>query len=117
MTTLFVLFESASGYALMEQTESDEIGQFLEEMQSAMADLSRMSKVIKLKAFMPFKSAQEALEAINDLSEGVLNEGLRGFLEMNLPSAKKEGKEGKKGKYELGVLDTKIGSAISEVGP
>ncbi|KAJ1466960.1 hypothetical protein T484DRAFT_1662026 [Baffinella frigidus] len=111
MTTLFVLYESASGYALMEQTESDEIGQFLEEMQSAMADLSRLSKMVKLKAFMPFKSAQEALEAINDLSEGVLNEGLKGFLEMNLPSAKKEGK---KAKYELGVLDTKIGSAISE---
>lgn len=114
MTTLFVLYESASGYALMEQTESDEIGQFLEEMQSAMADLSRLSKMVKLKAFMPFKSAQEALEAINDLSEGVLNEGLKGFLEMNLPSAKKEGK---KAKYELGVLDTKIGSAISEVRP
>ena len=74
MTTLFVLYESASGYALLEQTESDEIGQFLEEMQSAMADLSRLSKVVKLKAFIPFQSAQEALEGINDISEGVLNE-------------------------------------------
>ena len=45
--SLFILFESASGYALFEQTESDEIGELLEEMQNAMADLSRFSKVIK----------------------------------------------------------------------
>ena len=58
MSTLFVLFESASGFALLEQTESDEIGQYLEEMQSAMCDLSRLSKVLKLKAFVPFQSFQ-----------------------------------------------------------
>lgn len=108
--SLFVLFESASGYALFEQTESDEIGELLEEMQNAMADLSRFSKVIKLKAFVPFKAAEEALEAANDISEGVLNDGLRSFLEMNLPAAKKD----KKPKYSLGVIDSKIGNSISE---
>ncbi|EKX41268.1 hypothetical protein GUITHDRAFT_74893 [Guillardia theta CCMP2712] len=109
--SLFVLYESASGFALFEQTESDEIGQFLEEMQDAMADISRMSKVIKLKAFMPFKSAEEALTAANDLSEGILNEYLKNFLEMNLPTG---GKKDKKGKVQLGVLDTKLASAISD---
>uniref|UniRef100_A0A7S0NB16 Nucleolar protein 56 n=1 Tax=Cryptomonas curvata TaxID=233186 RepID=A0A7S0NB16_9CRYP len=108
--SLFVLFESASGYALFEQTESDEIGELLEEMQNAMADLSRFSKVIKLKAFVPFKAAEEALEAANDISEGILNEGLRSFLEMNLPAAKKD----KKPKFTLGVIDSKIGNSISE---
>ena len=29
---MYVLFESASGFALLEQTESDEIGQYLDEM-------------------------------------------------------------------------------------
>jgi len=111
MSTLFVLFESASGFALFEQTESDEIGQYLEEMQNAMCDLSRISKVLKLKAFVPFKSAEEALAAANDSSEGMLNETLKNFLEMNLPSGKKAEK---KGKIELGVLDTKLGSAINE---
>ena len=108
--SLFVLFESASGYALFEQTESDEIGELLEEMQNAMADLSRFSKVIKLKAFVPFKAAEEALEAANDISEGILNDGLRSFLEMNLPAAKKD----KKPKFSLGVIDSKIGNSISE---
>jgi len=111
MSTLFILSESASGFALLEQTESDEIGQYLEEMQSAMCDLSRLSKVLKLKAFVPFKSAEEALAAANDASEGMLNETLKGFLEMNLPSGKKAEK---KGKIELGVLDSKLGSAINE---
>ena len=111
MATLFVLFESASGFALLEQTESDEIGQYLEEMQSAMCDLSRLSKVLKLKAFVPFKSAEEALAAANDSSEGLLNDTLKDFLEMNLPSGKKAEK---KGKIELGVLDSKLGSAIQE---
>jgi nucleolar protein 56 len=111
MSTLFVLFESASGYALLEQTESDEIGQYLEEMQSAMCDLARLSKVLKLKAFVPFQSAEEALSAANDTSEGMLNETLKNFLEMNLPSGKKAEK---KGKILLGVLDSKLGSAINE---
>eukprot|EP00802_Teleaulax_amphioxeia_P009750 Tamp_09771.p1 GENE.Tamp_09771~~Tamp_09771.p1 ORF type:complete len:536 (-),score=239.77 Tamp_09771:521-2032(-) len=111
MSTLFVLFESASGFALLEQTESDEIGQYLEEMQTAMCDLSRLSKVLKLKAFVPFKSAEEALAAANDSSEGLLNETLKDFLEMNLPSGKKAEK---KGKIELGVLDSKLGSAVQE---
>ena len=111
MSTMYVLFESASGFALLEQTESDEIGQYLEEMQSAMCDLSRLSKVLKLKAFVPFKSAEEALAAANDASEGMLNETLKSFLEMNLPSGKKAEK---KGKVVLGVLDSKLGSAIGE---
>jgi hypothetical protein len=49
--SLFVLFENASGYALFEQTESDEIAQLLEEMQDAMADLSR--QVPRIAAICP----------------------------------------------------------------
>jgi len=108
MSKLFVLFENASGFGLFEQTESDEIGQFLEEMQTAMADLSRLSKVVKLKAYMPFKSAEEALSAQNEISEGILGESLRGFLEMNMPTGKKEKK------MKLGVVDSKIANCISE---
>mmetsp|Transcript_31566 Transcript_31566/g.74442 ORF Transcript_31566/g.74442 Transcript_31566/m.74442 type:complete len:455 (-) Transcript_31566:202-1566(-) len=110
MSKLFVLFENASGFGLFEQTESDEIGQFLEEMQTAMVDLSRLSKVIKLKAFLPFKSAEEALSAQNDISEGILGESLRGFLEMNMPTGKKD----KEKKVKLGLIDSKIANAISE---
>lgn len=67
-----MLFESAYGYALFEKLESDEIGQSLEEVQASIVDLSRFGKVMKLKAFSPFKSAAHALENINDISEGIL---------------------------------------------
>ncbi len=48
--SLYVLFENASGYALFEQTESDEIGQLLEEMQDSMADLNRQVFLPQLMA-------------------------------------------------------------------
>lgn len=49
--TLFVLFESASGFALFEQVESEEIGSQLEEVQRSVTELARFSKIMKLKAF------------------------------------------------------------------
>ena len=39
-----------------------------------------------------------------------MTDELRNFLELNLPKVK----EGKKAKYSLGVMETKIGSHISE---
>ncbi len=58
----------------------------------------------------PFTSAEDALGNINDVSEHVLNETLKKFLEMNLP----EVKAGKKPKYKLGVIEPKIGTAVQE---
>ena len=66
-----MLFENAYGYALFERLESDEIGQTLDGVQQSMTDLSKFGKIIKLKAFMPFKNAAHALENINDISEGI----------------------------------------------
>jgi hypothetical protein len=41
--------------------------------QASIADLARFSKLVKLKAFQPFHSAENALQNINDISEGILN--------------------------------------------
>ena len=48
---LFILFEAASGYALFEVVESEHIALQTSEVQSAMNDLSRFSKIVKMKAF------------------------------------------------------------------
>lgn len=69
---MFVLFESAHGYGLFERLESDEIGQNIDEIQQTMLDLAKFGKVIKLKAFVPFKNAADALDNINQISEGIL---------------------------------------------
>ena len=42
----------------------------LPEVQEAQTDLARFGKLVKLVAFMPFKSAANALDNINCVSEG-----------------------------------------------
>lgn len=64
------MFETASGYSLFERLQSEEIGSKLESVQSSITDLSKFSKMLKLKSFAPFKSAADALENANDVSEG-----------------------------------------------
>lgn len=67
---LFILYESASGYALFNVTALDEIGQNAAAVQDSVTELTRFSKVVHLEAFKPFASAADALEQINAVSEG-----------------------------------------------
>jgi nucleolar protein 56 len=109
---MFVLFETASGYSLFERMESEEIGQQLEEYQKEVTDLGKFGKTVKLVSFLPFKSAVHALENINDISEGIVNETLKNFLEVNLPKTSK-----KTSKVVLGVSEkTLAGSIKQELG-
>lgn len=108
-----MLYESAYGYGLFERLEGDEIGQSLEEVQQAMLDLGKFGKAIKLKAFMPFQSAAHALDNMNQVSEGLVHETLREFLEMNLPKSGKKSSS----RFVLGVSDKQLGSTLkSEMG-
>jgi len=104
--TLYLLFESASGYALFERLKGEEIAQDLAEIQRAVTNYAKFSKCVKLVSFIPFLSAQGALENINSISEGLVHEHLHNFLESNLPKKKK--------KFQLGVAEDKLGGAISE---
>lgn len=67
---MYVLFEHASGYAIFKVIAKEEIGALLPEVQESVQDLERFGKVIKLVAFSPFKSAVNALENLNSISEG-----------------------------------------------
>ncbi|KAF9354847.1 snoRNP complex protein nop56 [Mortierella sp. AD094] len=104
----YFLFESSSGYALFERLESEEIGSKLADVCAAATDLTKFGKVVKLKSFAPFKSAAHALENMNDVSEGIMNDHLKAFLEMNLP------KPGKKSKVVLGVTEKSLAGSIKE---
>ncbi|ELT94557.1 hypothetical protein CAPTEDRAFT_159443 [Capitella teleta] len=106
--SLYVLHEHASGFALFRVKEFEEIGMLLPEVESSVTDLSRFNSIVSLVAFSPFKSGTNALDNINSISEGILHEDLRVFLESNFP------KSSKKEKSTLGVGDSKLGSAISE---
>lgn len=54
-------------------------------MPCACSDMARFGRICKLVAFKPFASAADALEQINAVSESVLSDELKNFLETNLP--------------------------------
>mmetsp|Transcript_22974 Transcript_22974/g.49778 ORF Transcript_22974/g.49778 Transcript_22974/m.49778 type:complete len:545 (+) Transcript_22974:201-1835(+) len=110
---LFTLLEAAAGYALFEVVQFEEIGALLEANAASVTDMERFGRAIKLKAFQPFESAQDALENANAISEHAMTDTLRNFLEMNLPKIKKK-KEGKAAPFALGVVDPALATAISE---
>jgi nucleolar protein 56 len=63
----------------------------------------------------PFTSAENALQNINDVSEGIVSSDLKAFLEASLPQgAAASHKPGKAPKLYLGVLEPKIGTAVQE---
>ncbi|XP_037876602.1 nucleolar protein 56 [Bombyx mori] len=108
MSKFYVLFEHSAGFALFRVAEFEELAAFLPQVEESVTDLQRFNAVVTLIAFQPHKSAIVALENINAVSEGILPEDLNLFLEGGLPKRKK------RSKCTLGVLDPKLGAAISE---
>ncbi|KAL5016120.1 hypothetical protein ScPMuIL_005709 [Solemya velum] len=106
--SMYVLFEHASGYALFRVREFEEVSILLPKVEQSVTDLSKFMSVVKLVAFSPYKSGTNALDNMNSISEGLLHEDLRLFLESNVP------KPGKKETVILSVSDAKIGAAINE---
>lgn len=120
------LFETASGYAIFEVKLHDVVGSQTKAVQDSITDFSKFTKMVSLLSFSPFKSAADALENINDISEGVcgaficwrafahgvpgiLNDQLKSLLELNLS------KGGKKSpKVKLIVHDAPLANAISD---
>jgi len=113
--SFFTLYESAAGYALLEVVSMEEISPSSDSNQKGITDLSLFSRSVKLKAFQPFSSAEDALENINAISEHAMTDSLKSFLEMNLPrvSSKKK-KEGKAAAFSVGVIDTGLANAMAE---
>ncbi|KAI3644564.1 hypothetical protein MP228_010728 [Amoeboaphelidium protococcarum] len=101
--TTHILFELASGYALFEKIGGDEIGASTESVQQAYADYSLFCKVVKLKSFLPYKNAADALQNLNDVSEGICNASLKSFLDLNFSKGSKS---------VLGVGDKNLAGAI-----
>ncbi|KAJ3204906.1 snoRNP complex protein nop56 [Entophlyctis luteolus] len=93
------------GNALFERVQGEEIGQELEDVQKAALDLATFGRYIKLKSFAPLKSAAHALENIMDVNEGIVNDLLKSFLELNLPKGKKTG-------VQLGVGEKNLAGQI-----
>lgn len=57
--------------------------------------------------FLPYTSAETALENMNSVTEHEVSDDLKTFLESNLP-------KGKKAKHQLGVIEPLLAQAIQE---
>jgi nucleolar protein 56 len=106
MPELLLLFESASGYALLQQLEFEEVGEDEESVHQAILDPKLFSKMVKLKAFLAFETAEEALEEMNSIADGAPSERLLQFLTTNLPKKSKN--------YKLGVSDKAFAEALTQ---
>ncbi|PNP60327.1 hypothetical protein THARTR1_00351 [Trichoderma harzianum] len=109
----YVLFEAALGYALFNVVhQADAVGAKLKEVQTAVNELPKFSKMVNLVNFTPFSGHVEALENVNLISEGIVSDQLKSVLELNLPQT-----SGKKSKITLGVAEKNLGSAIKAQFP
>jgi len=107
MAPHFVLFEHAAGYALFKLQEFEEVATFLPQVEESVTDVSKFSQVVSLAGFSPFKTAGDALANINSVSEGIVHDDLKLFLETNMP-------KGGKSSAVLGVSDSKLSSSIGD---
>merc|ERR1712098_770634 len=99
-------FEHAAGYALFRLQEFEEIATFLPQVEESVTDVSKFSQVVNLIGFFPFKTAGDALANINSVSEGIVHDDLKLFLETNMPKAGKGS--------VLGVSDSKLSASIND---
>ncbi|KAA6386208.1 MAG: hypothetical protein EZS28_018265 [Streblomastix strix] len=101
---LYILYESAPGYALFDCAEP---GETVSDPKNS-TDMARFSQNVKLTAFAPFTHPEHALSAIQNVSTGVLGKDLQELLLTHLPPVKKD----KTSNYQLGVTEPRIAAAI-----
>ncbi|KAK5580585.1 hypothetical protein RB653_000605 [Dictyostelium firmibasis] len=101
-----ILFETATGFNIFQLSGIESIAEFTDQVQKSMQDFSKFSKVCKMIGTLPFTSAENALENINSISEGILTESLHDFLKQTF-SKKTEG-------VVLGVCDNKLSASIGD---
>lgn len=102
---LYLLYESAAGYALFLKKEFEDVAETDEMVQESLLDPKRFAKIISLHAWSPFRDAEDALEQVNSIAGGAATEALTNFLEMNLPKKKKS--------YQVGVYDPELGKELA----
>ncbi|KAF2241998.1 Nop domain-containing protein [Trematosphaeria pertusa] len=112
MSVDYLLHESPVGYAVFKVIhQPDTIGNRLKEVQAAVQDLDKFGKTVELVGLSPFQGTQDALQEINDISEGIMSDFLRATLETNLPKA------GKKKSIVLGVSEKNLAGSIRAAFP
>jgi len=106
MVRLFLLFEHASGYAIFERIEAEAIASSVDAVIESVSSFDKFRQALRLQAFLPFFSAENALDNMNAVSEGIMHDTLRQFLEKEIVPQKK--------KAALGICEEKLASSIQD---
>lgn len=85
MSTQYILYEHAAGYALF-TAEPDE---FLARARDIVSDVNKFKQVCEFSAFQPFKRGRDALENLNSISENIIHPQLEEFVIGSLPKKEK----------------------------
>ena len=111
---LYLLLETASGYALFLRKDFDELGQASLDASvlQQLEEVKSFKKLVELKSFHPFLTAEEALAEISAVCNGECSENLQEFLGTNLPKVKKS----KEANFKIGIQDPKLAEGIKEAG-
>ena len=118
---LYILYESPTGYAIFEQSNAEEIGIRDIALQKSYTDFSVFKTVVKLTSFAPFRTAEEALENCNCVSEGSVSDYLRNFLSMTFEKPLKKMRKRaaddsvQAAPFTLGVCSPVLGGTVHEI--
>eukprot|EP00796_Vickermania_ingenoplastis_P010920 gene10919-7577_t len=113
--TLFVLYDSPTGYALFKVLTTEEIGAGDKELQKDLQNFASFSSWVKLVSFAPFESPENALDDAVCVSESILSGFLNNFLSTALAKRAAKMEAGSSSSsWELGVQDPKLGVAIHD---
>jgi nucleolar protein 56 len=110
MAKLFLLYESANGYAVFEVISEDTTISSKHYENVSFQQFGRFSQFVKLVSFKAFESSQIALKNIKAVCENSVTDDLHVFLDITLPKIKKN----KFGNdlFQLGVYELQFGSTI-----
>ncbi|CAH8607572.1 unnamed protein product [Heterobilharzia americana] len=92
MTKVYILYEHALGYALFRvKIKSAESSGSVSAIQQLAGELlndeEHFMNAFKLHVFVPFSSSASALQNCNGISEGIVPQELKAFIEENLPAS------------------------------
>lgn len=108
----YILQECALGFALYRVKEAE--GITIDALSKSVSNYSTFSQMVQMTSFVPFADQEEALNSMNQISEGLIPDSLMLFLKTSIPDLAGTKKELKKsGKLiSLGIADANLGNAI-----
>ncbi|EGG24581.1 NOP5 family protein [Cavenderia fasciculata] len=98
-----LLYETSTGFNVFSLTGTESVQNV--QVQKQLQNYEKFASVCKPIGALPFKSAGEALEAINTISEGLITDNLKAFLKQTFK---------KSTGVILGVSDNKLAATIQE---